>query len=102
MSVVNPAETEVEPAAITFPAPTANWGTIVGFEAKVIEFAGREFPVPTSAEALGLTHAICGLHEIRGPMVLKWTKENQIDVDFRLKILGLYGRAVSNLTLVAI
>lgn len=71
-----------------------------------VEFAGRTFAVSPKSSELGITHAVCGVHAIRGPMVIRWMKEHPNPDQRRQEILAetvkLYGSAVSGIRFVSI
>lgn len=66
-----------------------------------IEFGGRAFPVSDNSADLGITHAVCGVHSIRGPMVIRWMKAHPRPEERRKEILTetfkLYGSAVTGI-----
>jgi hypothetical protein len=71
-----------------------------------IEFGGQTFPVSSNSAELGITHAVCGVHSIRGPMVIRWMKYHPRPDDRRKEILAetfkLYGSAVTGIKFVDI
>lgn len=66
-----------------------------------IEFQGVTFPVSANTAELRITHAVCGIHSIRGPMVIRWMKEHDRPDERRKEILAdtfkLYGSAISGI-----
>lgn len=66
-----------------------------------IEYQGATFPVSANTKELRITHAVCGMHSIRGPMVLRWMKEHDNPDERRKEILAdtykLYGSAISGI-----
>lgn len=71
-----------------------------------VEYLGRKFPVSPNAEDLDITHAVCGTHSIRGPMVVRWMKRTADPEQRRREILAetfkLYGSAVSGIKFVSV
>lgn len=71
-----------------------------------IEFGGVTFPVSENSADLGITHAVCGVHSIRGPMVIRWMKEHPKPDERRKEILAetfkLYGSAVTGIKFISV
>jgi hypothetical protein len=67
-----------------------------------IEFGGYEFPIPDTAEELGITHAVCCVHLLRGPFVHRWMRSNQAKYGIEISAFVLYGSAVTRPQYIAV
>lgn len=61
-----------------------------------------EYSVPEKAGELGITHAVCGVHAHRGPMLLKWQRSHQTRADILQKLATLYGGAVTGIQFIEV
>jgi hypothetical protein len=69
---------------------------------KPIEFEGASFAVPANAQAMNITHALCGIHDARGPMLVRWKREHISEQAALYDAITLYGRAITRLKFVPV